>query len=252
MAALYINNNGSNKALNNAYGNINGNSKEIFKKFAYLSSITAGSIIKFNTTLSGSNNLTDFIVLGTSYNNDTILLLQRYLYELRAFNSISSSEYNASTIDNYLSAEVSTTDNYRSKLDESIRNRLTKTSVKSYSFSNKKIININRDIFLPSYSELGYSSTSYSYLSDEGISYLDALKIAAGRTSMDDEARISVVKSDKTDYAPYYWMRSPGGDVGSNYGDNYVTISNIFIRPIISLSPTTLIDNINSAYYLIG
>lgn len=79
MASLYINNNGSNKQLNNAYGNINGNSKEIFNKLAYLSSITAGSIVKFNTTLSGTNKLTDFIVLGPSYNNDNCIIITKIL-----------------------------------------------------------------------------------------------------------------------------------------------------------------------------
>ena len=218
-----------------------------------ISEITPGSIVCFNTTLSGTDKSTDFIVLGPSEAEDSILLLQKYLYEHRQFNSTNGTEYSTSDIDKYLSAEATESKSYRSKLPEDIRNCLVKTTIGSYSYSSSTTLSLTRDIFLMSYTEAGF--TNDSKLVNEGNSYLNALKTAAG-TTVDDDARKATLESGSS---YNWWLRSPYNasyvnDVSSDGygGGNNATISNPYVRPLLSVAPATLVDDSTSTLSVIG
>ena len=256
LTSLYINKDGSSKALSNAYGNINGSSKEIFNLGTPLVDISIGSIVKFNTTLSGTNKLTDFIVLGTSYNNDTILLLQRYSYgNTRVFDSNGSPHYYDSSIDKYLSADASASDSYRSKLDSSVRSKLVKTEIMIQCIEDSAypVIKELRDIFLLSMVEVGWSiGASFGF--GMGKLYLDALKIATGETVPYKARQFKTEDGNGIDY----WLRderSTNKDVPySNYyngnsenkdadkAEAYPIVSGIYVRPALSFSKSTAID----------
>lgn len=218
-----------------------------------ISEITPGSIVCFNTTLSGSDKTTPFIVLGPSKQGNSILLLQKYLYIRRKFNNTSVSEYSTSDIDKYLSADATESDSYRSKLPEDIRNCLVKTTIGSYSHSSSTTLSLARDIFLMSYTEAGF--TNDSKLVDEGNSYLDALKIAAG-TTVDDYARKATLEGGSSGG---WWLRSPGNsgyvkNVGSGGSDNggLTPSSSDYVRPLLSVAPATLVEEESSTFSIIG
>lgn len=212
-----------------------------------ISEISPGSIVWFNTTLSGSDKSTPFIVLGPSKAGDSILLLQKYLYESKVFKS-TDSEYSTSDIDKYLSADATESNSYRSKLPEAIRNCLIKTTIGSYSYSSSTTLSLARDIFLMSYTEAGFTNST---LSAEGNSYLDALKTAA-KTTTDNDARKAAAESGSSDY---WYLRSPLNAsyvrCVSDYGD-YGTAGLAWIRPLLSVAPTVPIDDSSSTFIVMG
>lgn len=220
-----------------------------------ISEITPGSIVCFNTTLSGTDKSTDFIVLGLSKTGDSILLLQKYVYEHRQFHNTDVSEYSTSDIDKYLSADATESDSYRSKLPEAIRNCLVKTTIGSYSYSSKTTLSLSRDIFLMSYTEVGFSDNST--LANEGNSYLDVLAVAAGTTN--SSSRKAAIESGGS---VGWWLRSPESVSTvrrvSNDGSGCLIIyasdisSDIYVRPILSVIPTTLVDDSISTPTVIG
>lgn len=216
-----------------------------------ISELTPGSIVCFNTTLSGTDKSTDFIVLGQSEADDSILLLQKYVYEQRIFDSTNSSDYYTSSIDKYLSADITESDNYRSKFPEAIRNCLVKTTICSYSYRSVTTLNLTRDIFLMSCAEVGYSNPPPP---DEGKSYLDILKTATGLNS--DQARKAATESG--DYCDW-WLRSPNNASNNAFVTEYDTISgngsaygSFYVRPILSVVPATLVDDSTSTPTVIG
>lgn len=222
-----------------------------------ISEISPGSIVWFNTTLSGSDKSTPFIVLGPSKAGDSILLLQKYVYDpIKKFHSTRVNEYSTSDIDKYLSADATESDSYRSKLSKTIRNCLIKTTIESYSYSSKTTLNLTRDIFLMSYTEAGFT---YSNSAVEGNSYLNALKIAVN-TTVDNDARKTTLESGD---ASNWWLRSPS--LTGSSPDSYVccvdrtgiwtgsvATSDNDARPILSVVPATLVDDSTSDLKLLG
>lgn len=219
-----------------------------------ISEITAGSIVWFNTTLSGSDKSTPFIVLGPSKAGDSILLLQKYVYQARKFHNTNVSEYSTSDMDKYLSADATESDSYRSKLPDIIRNCLVKTTIGSYSYNSNTTLNLTRDIFLMSHTEIGWTDST---LSAEGDSYFNALAIAAGTTY--SIARSAAIESGGS---VDWWLRSPGSvstvmSVGNN-GSGCITLhasefsSCPYVRPILSVAPATRVDDSTSTPTVIG
>lgn len=277
ISKLYDNINAAKKTNSAAYANINNSSKKIFPEevqLVRLSELTPGRIISFDTTLSGTNKSTDFIVLGPSKQGDTILCLQRYVYyDKREFNSTSTpgvnTIYESSSIDSYLSADITQTSSYRSLLSEIARNCLVATTITTYNYaysipsmgydSPAYTDNISRDIFLMSYTETGREDST---LSVEGNSYLDALKIAA-RTTVDSDACKVTPESGyfNTTNTNAWWLRSQSDDL---IGDIRVIsckngtcsfdspTASLFIRPILSFNPDTIVNNAPSTAILIG
>lgn len=273
ISSLTCNYKNSSKDLAAAYTNINNISQKIFpeeEQLVRLSELTPGRIISFDTTLSGTNKSTDFIVLGPSKQGDTILCLQRYVYyDKKLFdNGNTNATYKSSTIDSYLSADITQTSSYRSLLSEIARNCLVATTITVYSYafsipgmgydSPAYTDNISRDIFLMSYTEAGFEDST---LSVEGNSYLNALKIAA-RTTIDNNARKVTPESGyfNTINTNTWWLRSQSDDATSvrvisckngTCSSNSATAS-LFIRPILSFNPDTIVNNAPSTAILIG
>ena len=264
--SLLTNINGSSKNVDSAYANISGTSKQIFQSYVLLSNISAGSIVQFNTTLSGTNQPTEFIVLGESNAKNTILLLQKYLYGNKVLlNSTTDSEYSTSDIDKYLSADAAESNSYRSVLPENIRKCLVKTTVNSYSYNYNTMLHLSKDIFLMSATELGYfedASSEWqeqaSNIKDEGHSYYNILKKVTGYTNF--KARSAVYF--KPHYDGKWWTRSPADAThvcspDSTYGGIFQGAPNNeqspkYVRPILSFDPATLVDTTTTIPTIVG
>ena len=214
-------------------------------KYATISQVTPGALVYFNTTLSDSDASTPFIVLGLSKQGNSILLLQKIVYESKVFHT-GDSPYYTSNIEKYLSADASETDSYRSKLPEAIRNVLVNTEIESYVFENKTTMITSKDIFLPSVTELGGTDSSYHV---EGKSYLDVLKIAY---TTDDDNTAKVTQTS-TGGQNFYWTRT-AKDKSSTYiiyTNGIITFASnplggSYVRPILSASPDTLVSEDSS------
>lgn len=272
ISKLYDNINAAKKANSAVYANINNSSKKIFpeeEQLVRLSELTPGRIISFDTTLSGTNKSTDFIVLGPSKQGDTILCLQRYVYYDKMFfnNGGTDATYKSSTIDSYLSADITQTSSYRSLLSEIARNCLVATTITVYSYGFSvpgmgydipaSTDNISRDIFLMSYTEAGDEDST---LSVEGNSYLNALRIAA-KTTVDNDARKVTPESGyfNTINTNTWWLRSQSDATsirviscknGTCSSDS--PTNKLFVRPILSFNPDTIVNNAPSTAILIG
>lgn len=253
LPSLITNINGTQTSLTSAYSNIDGTQKQLFVHLVPLGNISAGSTVQFHTTLSGSDKLTEFIVLGKSQAGNSTLLLQKYIYEDIQFNSTNTSKYNGSDVDTYLCAEATTSNNYRSKISEQIRNCLIKTTIKSYVYSSRTTESISRDIFLLAYAEVG--GTLSINEGNEGTSFLNVLRIAAN-TSSDSDARKAIYESgDST----IWWLRSSyrGTRVryvaleGSCNGVDLATGSG-GLRPVLSLDSKTFVDQSSSIPTVVG
>ena len=244
LTSLYINKDGSNKALNNVYANINSSSKEIFSSGTPISQIAPGTIISFDTSLSGSMVSTDFIVLGPSQAKDTTLILQKRVYEYKAWDARSNHVvYDGSDIDTYLSSTNS--NSYRSKLSTKLLNALVKTNIESFLVSSQSMSTLKRDIFLISYAELGGTTTGSITSQLEGQSYLSALCTAYNTTNS------NTAREGEGDYTSPYWTRSAynyyyvhivdtSGEIdNTNYANsNQTSIGSysLYLRPILSIN----------------
>lgn len=254
LPSLLTNINGSSTSLTSAYSNIDGIQKQIFQAYVPLNAISVGSVVQFNTTLSGSDKPTKFIVLGKSKAGDSILLLQKYIYRKIVFSSTNTSEYSTSDIDKYLSGGITESNSYRYNFNAIIENCLVKTTIDSYSCNSSSILKLSRDIFLMSYTEAGF--TDYAFEA-EGKSYLDSLKIAT-ETSDDNIARITTAESVESTVFRW-WLRSPYNTsyvnaVGTN-GNNGRTSAKAKTqgcRPILSFDPTTLVDTTTTIPTIVG
>ena len=160
IASLYINNNGSNKGLSNAYGNINGTSKEIFtgvKKYWY-------RIYPVNSWIQKSESFSD---------------TNPYIFTLRDndYNGWENYSYNSSTgiftlvnkitlewNDSSDTSSISNTPFYaRCKYDNNINHTVTK--VTSYSYDSAARDNYSTyGTFYYAY-PTGYNSSLYNIIS---------------------------------------------------------------------------------------
>lgn len=272
ISSLTCNHNNSSKDLTAAYTNVNNVSQKIFpeeQRLVRLSELTPGRIISFDTTLSGTNKSTDFIVLGPSKQGDTILCLQRYVYYDKKFfnNSGTDAVYKSSTIDSYLSADATQTSSYRSLLSEIARTCLVATTITVYNYALSipgmgydipaSTDNISREIFLMSYTEAGFENST---LSVEGNSYLNALKTAA-KTTVDNDARKVTTESGyfNTINTNTWWLRSQADAtsirvIGCKNGTDSSNspTAELFVRPILSFDPDTIVNNASFTAILIG
>ncbi len=274
FSSLTSNLNGASKPLDSAYTNINNVQSKIFpeeQQLVRLSELTPGRIICFDTTLSGINKKTDFIVLGPSKEGDTILCLQRYVYYAkRTFNSVSTfADYEGSNVDTYLTSTTEQS-NYKSMLSEIACSCLMTTTITTYCYGYSipgigyevpsSTTNISRDIFLMSYTEAGFTDST---LAIEGNSYLDALKTAT-KTTVDNDARKAITESGKFNSIDtnHWWLRSQkniSGEMplcrrinedGSTSSDS--PTGKLFVRPILSFDPDTIVNSAPITAVLIG
>ena len=204
-----------------------------------LSQLAAGTKIYCNTTLTGEDAATAFIVMGMSEQGNSVLLMPELVYQQKRMNATDMAEYNGCEMDTYLSAE---TDGFRTAyLSEAFRNCLVPTQIKCYSLTDSQEITIARDIFVPSYTEMGWTSDH-----PEGASLLAALKTFKGVTN-DNQARIA---NNTAGAACHWWLRSANssaqfrgvGGSGGASSDN-ASISWYWLRPLLSVAPATLVSD---------
>ena len=213
--------------------------------------------------------MTDYIVLGPSKVGDTILLLQRYTCGIDipyCDNRVDkkASDYFDGYIDIKLNNDVSENNSYKRNIEESIRNYLVKTNISRFSIKRNTSIVRSRDVFILCCKEVGFPAQNSGSDSD-GISYLDALKIATGKTAP-YEARQAYDK--KTGDSRSQWLREEVYDAYygsyecasisysiSGSGDNRDLESNgpmwaCDIRPALSFNKLTPVDK--SSFTLIS
>lgn len=204
-----------------------------------LAELDPGTIIWFNTTLSGEDAATPFIVMGTSQQGNSVLIMPKLYYAGHRMNPTNTTEYNGSEMDTWLMSEESS--GYRmSYLSAAFRNCLVSTTIESYSIEQDATLSLSRDIFLASETEVGNASTH-----PEGVSYLDALKTAADTTN-NNTARIAY---NTAGVAGPWWLRSPASAAqfryvnanGYAYGINAAYGNSV--RPIYSVAPATLVSD---------
>ena len=100
--------------------------------------------------------------------------------------------------------------------------------------STYPVIKELRDIFLLSMAEVGWSlGVSFGY--GMGKSYLDALKIATGKT-VPYKARQFKTEEE---YYRNYWLRE---NKDADRAEAYPIVSGIYVRPALSFSKSTVID----------
>lgn len=194
-----------------------------------------------NTTLSGSDAATPFIVMGNSQQGNSVLIMPQYVYETHRMelqNVVDT--YNGSDMDTYLTSTDAT--GHRMKyLSEAFRNILVSTTIEAYVISSDTTITMSRDIFLASEAEVVASGAVHA----EGVSYLSALKTATGETN-DNNAKKAY---NTAGVAQYWWLRTPISTsqfrcVGSNggvYGNN--AANGYYVRPLYSVAPATLVSD---------
>lgn len=207
-----------------------------------LAELEPGTIIWFNTTLSGEDAATPFIVMGASQQGNSVLIMPKLYYARLGMNPTNTSEYNGSKMDTWLMSEES--GGYRMQyLSTAFRNCLVSTTIESYSIDQDATLSLSRDIFLASETEVETPTTH-----PEGVSYMDALKTAADTTN-DYTARIAYNSAGE---AGHWWLRSPGsatqfrsvnplGSVGSS-----TATSKVNVRPLYSVAPATLVSDLGS------
>lgn len=201
-----------------------------------LSELSAGTKIMVDMKISGVTKAMPFIVLGKSSQENSMLLLSDMLIEERKMNSTDSTEYNGCDADTYLENDF--IDTY---LSDALANCLVPTTIKTYSNSTEVTTEIQRKIFLLSYSELGFSTES-----DEGSSYLQVLKTYYNKT-FSDSARIAKTPSGSPGI--YYTRTGRNSSLYwgvSTFGDStYVAANtiNCWLRPCFSVSLDTIVSN---------
>lgn len=194
-----------------------------------------------NTTLSGSDAATPFIVMGVSQQGNSVLIMPQYVYETHRMEPQNVVDtYNNSDMDTYLTSTDAT--GYRIKyLSEAFRNILVSTTIESYVISSDTAITMSRDIFLASETEVVASGAVHA----EGISFLSALKTATGETN-DNNARKAYNTAGNV---MGWWLRSPNSAsqfwcvATGGFVVGIIATSGIYVRPLYSVAPATLVSD---------
>lgn len=199
-----------------------------------IAELSAGSKVYYDVTKNGEKVTTEFIVLGQSeQGNSTLIMFAQVLMQKRMHSS-NVAEYNGCEADVYLDDEFLST-----YFDEKFIAALTPTQIKCYSIANATTQTLARKCFLPSYTELGWSSTY-----DEGQSYVSALQTWSGKTG--NAARVAY---NSAGAASVWWMRSAYSDSQFRYlyinggaGANNASNSGFWLRPVLSVSNDTIVS----------
>lgn len=194
-----------------------------------------------NTTLSGSDAATPFIVMGVSQQGNSVLIMPQYVYETHRMEPQNVVDtYNNSDMDTYLTSTDAT--GYRMKyLPEAFRNILVSTTIEAYVISSDTTITMSRDIFLASETEVVASGAAHA----EGISFLSALKTATIETN-DNNARKAYNTAGN---AQLWWLRSPNSTsqfrcVNLNgLVNGFIAPNGFSVRPLYSVAPATLVSD---------
>lgn len=152
-----------------------------------LSTKAIGSIVKIKENGTPVN----FIVLQHGYptaSNGRTLLIREALYDSRKFDS-SNNDYASSDIDAWLNGT------YLNAIDADIRAQIAAVNIKSSTGNGTyNVRDLSRKVFLLSYTEIGFSGSSYAKVEGSPLSYFNS-----------NARRIAYLNGTAT----YWWLRSP-------------------------------------------
>lgn len=201
-----------------------------------ISELTPGTKVYYDVTKDGETKPWEFIVLGPSEQGNSVLIMFALCFMQKRMAATNVAEYNECEADTFLDGDFLST-----YFDEKFIAALTPTQIKCYSIANTATQTLARKCFLPSYTELGWTSTN-----DEGTSYLPALKTWSNNTA-DNAARVAY---NTAGAAQWWWMRSAASDsqfrivdsVGRAYSVS-ASNSDYWLRPVLSVANATIVSD---------
>lgn len=209
-----------------------------------LGELPVGSVVKLNVNGASKN----FIVVqqgrpSTSYDSscDGTWLLMEDLYELRTWHSSFSNSYSASSIHSYLNST------FLNLLDSDIKSAVktvklpytngtgTAGSVASGSSG------LSAQVFLLSYTEVGFSGSSYANVEGAVLSYFDGAANSKRIGYLDGTATVWWLRSPYTNGTGSAWFVITSGTAISN------GVTNSFgVRPALVLPSDTVYSDDNN------
>lgn len=201
-----------------------------------ISELTPGTKVYYDVTRDGETKPWEFIVLGPSEQGNSVLIMFALCFMQKRMAATNVTEYNECEADTFLDGDFLST-----YFDEKFIAALTPTQIKCYSIANAATQTLARKCFLPSYTELGWTSTN-----GEGASYLPALKTWSNNTG-DNAARVAYNSARD---ASLWWMRSAASDSqfrrvltgGGAYSFN-ASDASCWLRPVLSVANATIVSD---------
>lgn len=178
-----------------------------------LSTKAIGSIVKIKENGTPVN----FIVLQHGYpasGNGRTLLLREALYNTRTFDS-SNNDYASSDIDAWLNGT------YLNLIDADIRSQITAVNIKSSTGNGTyNVRDLSRKVFLLSYTEVGFSGSSYAKTEGSPLSYFNS---ASRRIAyLNGSATFWWLRSPRANFTSHAWyVRTDGGSSFNLVTDSY-------------------------------
>lgn len=201
-----------------------------------ISELTPGTKVYYDVTKDGETKPWEFIVLGPSEQGNSVLIMFALCFMTKRMAATNVAEYNECEADVFLDGDFLST-----YFDEKFVAALTPTQIKCYSIANAATQTLARKCFLPSFTELGWTSTN-----DEGTSYLPALKTWSNNTN-NNNARVAY---NSAGAASWWWLRSSASvsqfryvyDSGSAGGGD-ASYSGYWLRPVLSVANATIVSD---------
>ena len=193
---------------------------------AKLSTKAIGSIVKIKE----SGTAVNFIVLKHGYPSDgngRTLLLRESLYDTRQWHTSNVNAYASSAIDTWL------TGTYLNLIDADIRAQISEVSI-PYTVGNGSttVSSLSRKVFLLSYTEVGFSGSSYAKVEGTALEYFNSN--AARIAYLNGTATLWWLRSPYTGSSTHAWLVYTNGSYGS-YSCSYT----YGVRPAFTL-PSSL------------
>ena len=200
-----------------------------------ISELTPGTKVYYDVTRDGETKPWEFIVLGPSEQGNSVLIMFALCFMQKRMAATNVAEYNECEADVFLDGDFLST-----YFDEKFIAALTPTQIKCYSIAAAATQTLARKCFLPSYTELGWTSAN-----DEGASYLPALQTWSNNTG--NAARVAY---NSAGAASYWWMRSAASGSQFRYvhafgyaGSYDASNSGYWLRPVLSVANATIVSD---------
>lgn len=211
-----------------------------------LGNLPVGTVVKLNVNGASKN----FIVVhqgvpSTSYDNscDGTWLLMEDIYESRAFDS-SDQDYANSDIHSYLN------NTFVNLFDSDIKSAIKQVKIpyRAGSGSSTTVTSgssgLSAKVFLLSYTEVGFSGSSYAPVEGAVLSYFNGAADSKRVANLNGSAAGWWLRSPYTDFIYYVWFVTTSG-IASRYDVTYSR----GVRPTLVLpSDTTYVDDNNNVY----
>lgn len=200
-----------------------------------ISELTPGTKIYYDVTKDGETKPWEFIVLGPSEQGNSVLIMFALCFIQKRMAATNVAEYNECEADVFLDGDFLST-----YFDDKFIAALTPTQIKCYSIAAAATQTLARKCFLPSYTELGWTSTN-----NEGASYLPALQTWSNSTG--NAARVAY---NSAGAAQWWWVRSANSgsqfrfvNTDGNAGSYNASGTGSWLRPVLSVANATIVSD---------